>query len=102
MPTITLDEHPFDNASTHRHVFGTYTLPASYATGGEALTGGDLKNLRHIEKILFEPATDGTDLRFLRYDYTNQKVKVFDEAGAEIGNGTDLSAYAAGFVAFGR
>lgn len=99
--TVTFDERPFDNANIKRQVFGKITL-AAYVTGGLSLVGADLKNLGEIEKILFEPATNGTVIRLLTYDYTNEKVKAFDMAGDEIANGTDLSAYTAHFVAFGR
>lgn len=99
--TITLDARPFDNISTHRVVFGTFS-PGVYATGGVALTGGDLKNLKEIEKILFTPATESTPVAILlKYNATTLKVLAFDMTGAEVSNGTDLSAYSAGFVAFG-
>lgn len=102
--TITLDSRAFDNISTHRVVFGTLSALGTYATGGISLTGDDLKNLgAEIEKILFEPASDATpDILHLKYDYTNQKVQVFDPAGTETADATDLSGYSAGFVAFGR
>ena len=79
-----------------------YTLGA-YATGGEALEGKDLKNLGEIEKIIFEPASNGTPIiKHLKYDYVNKKVLVFDVAGTQTADATDLSAYSAGFVAFGK
>jgi hypothetical protein len=102
--TITLDARPFDNISTHRVVFGTITFDSSYPTGGEALTGSDLKNLgSEIEKILFEPASNTTPIiKHLKYDYVNRKVLAFDVAGTQTADATDLSAYSAGFVAFGK
>lgn len=101
--TVTLDARPHDNLSTHRAVFGTITFDSSYPTGGESLQGADLKNLGEIEKILFEPASNGTPIiKHLKYDYTNKKVLVFDVGGTQTANATDLSAYSAGFVAFGK
>lgn len=101
--TVTMDARAYDNLSTHRAVFGTITFDASYPTGGEALVGADLKNLGEIEKILFEPASNGTPvIKHLKYDYVNKKVLVFDENGAQTAAATDLSAYSAGFVAFGK
>lgn len=66
------------------------TGPTSYATGGESLTLG----LSRVELVLVDPATNGTDLRLVAWDYTNSKLKWFDLAGAEIAATTDLSAYA--------
>jgi hypothetical protein len=103
MLTITMDARPYDVLSTHRAVFGTITFDASYPTGGESLTGADLKNLGEIEKIIFEPASNGTPIiKHLKYDYVNKKVLAFDVAGTQTADATDLSAYSAGFVAFGK
>lgn len=89
-----------DVRSTKRVISGVYTGPASYATGGDALLPNEVK-LGQIHYFDTEPPTNGTDLRLARYDYTNQKVKWFDLAGAEIANGTDLSAYSCRFEAVG-
>src|SRR5688572_28466915 len=101
--TVTMDARAYDNLSTHRAVFGTITFDASYPTGGEALSAADLKNLGEIEKIIFEPASNGTPvIKHLKYDYVNQKVLVYDVAGTQTADATDLSAYSAGFIAFGK
>lgn len=100
--SVTLDSRPFDNINTHRVVFGTFVL-GSYLTGGLSLTAAELKTLGEIEKILFEPASNGTPvILLLKYDYVNQKVLSFDLAGNQSSNAADLSAYTAGFVAFGK
>jgi hypothetical protein len=101
--TVTADSRAYDNLSTHRVVFGTITFDNAYPTGGEALVGADLKTLGEIEKILFEPASNGTPIiKHLKYDYVNKKVLVFDVAGTQTADAADLSAYSAGFVAFGK
>jgi hypothetical protein len=100
--TVTLDSRPFDNINVKRCVFGTITL-GTYTTGGESLLAGDLKTLGEIESIVFEPAANATPIiKHLKYDHTNQKVLVFDVAGTQTANATDLSGYSAKFVAFGK
>jgi hypothetical protein len=89
-----------DGSSTKRRTEGIYTGPASYATGGESILAGALK-LGQVHLVLFEPASNGTVIILLKYDYTNSKVKAFDMAGAEIANATDLSTYTARFEAIG-
>ena len=80
---------------------GEVSGPASYVSGGESLTPESLA-LGRLDLILFEQASNGTDLRVVRYDYTNKKVKWFDFAGAEIAGAVDLSTYAARFEAIGK
>ena len=100
--TVTLDSRPFDNINTHRVVFGAVSLGV-YATGGISCTGADLKNLGEIERILFDPASNGTPIiKHLKYDAVNKKILAFDVAGTQTADATDLSAYSAGFVAFGK
>ena len=89
-----------DGSSTKNRIEGIYTGPASYATGGESITASQLK-LGELQIVLFTLATNGTVVIVLAYDHTNAKVKAFDMAGAEIANGTDLSAYTARFEAIG-
>lgn len=102
MPTLDLTTVQLQDASNTRlRRIGKYTGPASYATGGDALTPAALA-LGQIHFAGFEVASNGTDLRLVLYDYTNQKVKWFDLAGSEIANGTNLSAYSARFEIIGR
>lgn len=101
MPTLDLTQYRAEDVrSTKRVISGIYTGPASYATGGDAFVPGDVK-LGQIHFLVANPASNGTDLRLVLYDYTNSKMKWFDLAGAEIANATDLSAYSARFEAVG-
>lgn len=91
-----------DDAGIRRRVVGRYTGPASYVTGGDALSAGDI-NLGTIEFIDFENPVDSTPAcRLVTYDHTNAKVIWFDLAGAEIANGTNLSTFSARFEALGK
>lgn len=55
--------------------FGTLAFDSSYPTGGESLTPANL-NMKAIDQIIFAPAGGYS----FEYDYTNQKVKVFQPA----------------------
>lgn len=102
MPTIDRTTRTYHDASNTRlRKFGTYTGPASYATGGDSCTPGDL-GLGKVDLVIFDPATNGSVIILLRYDYTNSRVKAFDMAGAEIAATTDLSTYTARFEAIGN
>lgn len=90
--TTIADRH--DHTGSKIRKFVRITGPTSYATGGEALAPQAF-GMGKIILLLAELASNGTDLRLVLYDYTNQKVKWFDLAGAEIANGTALNAYAA-------
>lgn len=96
--TTIPDRHDRTGSKTRK--LGVLTGPTSYATGGEALAPSAF-GLSRIEVLLTDPASNGTDLRIVKYDYTNGKVKWFDLAGAEIAALTDLSAYSARFEAIG-
>lgn len=90
--TTIADRH--DHSGSKIRKFVRLTGPASYTTGGEALAPL-VFGLGKILLLLAEVASNGTDLRLVQYDYTNQKLKWFDLAGAEIANAANLSAYAA-------
>jgi hypothetical protein len=79
------------SAVNERRILG-YTGPSSYVTGGDSLPPGSVK-LGRIKKITFGNPTNGTVILLVAFDYTNNLVKWFDLAGAEIANGTDLSTY---------
>lgn len=90
MPLVaaTIPDRHDRSGAKMRKLWGV-TGPSSYATGGEALDFG----LGTVEVVLADAATNGTDLRLVRWDYTNNKLKWFDLAGAEITAAVDLSTY---------
>jgi len=73
------------------------TGPASYVSGGEALNFG----IGRPELVVCDHPSNGTDLRVMRWDYTAQKMKWFDFAGAEIAGAQNLSTYSARIAVFG-
>jgi hypothetical protein len=79
---------------------GRMVGPTSYTTGGDFL-GAPALGLGKADAVLFEPFTNGTDIKFGLYVIATGKLKFFDMAGAEIGNLTDLSTYSARFEAIG-
>jgi hypothetical protein len=102
MPTIDRTIGAFHDSSHARiRKIGAYTGPASYVVGGDPFTAADV-GMGRIELLVLEPASNGTDLRIARYDYTAGTVKWFDLAGAELAGATVLSAYSARFEAIGK
>ena len=79
----------------------TMTGPTSYDTGGVAIANlGDFGwGETHT---LLGTLWNGTAMRFLWLDRANQKVIIVDDAGAQIGNGTDLSAFTGEILATGK
>ncbi len=88
-----------DGSSTKRRQEGIYTAPV-YVSGGDPLAPAELK-LGQLHFFNIEPLTNGSVIVLARYDYTNLKLKIFDMAGAEIANATDLTAYSGRFEAIG-
>ena len=89
-----------DSSNARIRKIGQATGPASYTTGGDPCTPATL-GLGRVEAVLFEPFDNGTVIILAVYQVTAQTVKFYDMTGAEIGNGTDLSAYNARFEAIG-
>jgi hypothetical protein len=71
-----------------------------YVTTGEVLSAATL-GLGRVEALLVEPFTNGSVILIGRYDYAAGRMKIFDMAGVETTNATDLSAYTARFEAIG-
>lgn len=107
MATITLDERRNYLGALKRNK-GTYTGPASYATGGEAVTAAELGLADVIEDVFFEAINDGGYVA--RWKHSTGKVKVFysddndtnDGPLIEVAAATDLSGQAFRFAAEGN
>ena len=101
MPTIDRTGVTYHDASNARiRKIGRMVGPASYATGGDACSPS-LLGLGKVDVLLLQPFTNGTVIILAVYVVSTSLVKFFDMAGAEIANGTDLSAYSARFEAIG-
>ena len=105
--TITTPNGAHVGAAIHGGTASKFTikriqLDSSYPTGGESLTAGDL-GFTAIHAIMIDTETSGY---IAQYDYTNEKVEVY-EAGAdaaaldEVANTTDLSAVYVRVLAYG-
>lgn len=90
--------HDASNARIRK--IGQFTGPASYTTGGDPLTPAEI-GMGRVEVILCEPFDNGTAIILAVYQVAAQTMKFYDDTFAEIGNGTDLSAYNARFEAIG-
>lgn len=102
MFTMTLTRFPFrDRTAEAKIASGDGTGPASYATGGEAVTLADI-GLSEVWWWAPIIATNGTVILVAIYDATNAKLKWFDMAGAEVANATNLSAYTYTFFVTGK
>lgn len=78
--------------STLRRQVFKYTGP-TYVTGGDAITPNDFR-MGKIFAVLGGYISNGTAVRLIYYDLTNQKLMAFvPNTGAEVANGVDLSGY---------
>lgn len=80
------------SAAFLRRVF-RWAGPASYPTGGEVINVGNTFGIGTVAVVLGGVASNGTDLRIARWNPSTNKMQWYDLAGAEIANGTNLSAY---------
>ena len=84
---------PQDTAGIRLRRLQLYTGPASYATGGEAITAASLK-LGAIEHLPDFFISNGTDLRLMHWDRDNALLKAFvPDTNAEVANTSDLSTF---------
>lgn len=82
------------------HVILTFAV--SYPTGGEPLTARDL-GLGEIRQLIVDQGEDGL---VAKYDYTNEKLQLFESAGVngpllEVGNGSNQSGVVVRVTAIG-
>lgn len=89
-----------DSSNAHIRKVGRMTGPASYATGGDPLTPGEL-GVGVVDLLLCEPFDNGTAILLAVYQHSTSKLKFYDMAGAEVTDATNLSAYAARFEMIG-
>lgn len=89
--------------------FGDYTGPASYVTGGEALTASMIKlGVIEFATIGFAHKSDNLTAVVFKYNGVTGKVQAYwGNAGAvsafpEVDSTTDLSAYTARMMFMGR
>jgi hypothetical protein len=84
--------------------YATYTGPASYATGGEAITPATFGFSSKIEMLQIQ-AADATaaDLRIFVWDDTNSKIMIFTDIDtiAEAANASNQSSVRARMIAWG-
>jgi hypothetical protein len=103
MPTLDKSTIRFyDDAGIRRRRTFIYTGPASYVTGGDSFVPADV-SLGVIEVAPGGVATDGTTVRLLAYDYTNQKYQWFvPNTNVEVANGVNLSTFLIRLEIIGR
>ena len=101
MATLTRSVKYFDASNTVHRRHGTYTGPASYATGGDALAAADFGLGTLVALHFTVPISTTPAARTLAWQASSGKVIWFDMAGAEIANGTDLSTFTADVEAIG-
>jgi len=103
--TFTLDDNDGRNViGNRRSVSGTYTGPASYATGGDSIDADDL-GLSSIRALTLGIAGDASNItpRLLRLNAAGTKIMWFvPNTGSEVANAPDLSAFTASLYAEGR
>lgn len=95
MPTLTRDTFARyqDVAGIRKRRVVLYTGPASYVTGGDSFVPADV-DLAQLEIAPNLIAHSGTAVRLVVYDRTNQTYLWYvPDTGAEVANGTDLSAF---------
>jgi hypothetical protein len=104
MATLTIDgKHPQLSLGNALGALRQYTGPASYVTGGDAMTAQEFKLGRLYDIIPMGHAINaGGTIRLLQYDVANAvMIWTVPNTGAEVANATDLSGYTAHLLAIG-
>lgn len=79
-------------------VNGSITFDSSYPTGGESLTGADLKLELGLTVMQFEQHPS----RIAYYDYTNKKAVLYTALGTEASDTSDQSSITVRYRAVGK
>lgn len=99
--TINGAGSPHDQSATCRRKTVVYTGPASYATGGD--TGlADALGWGKIFALLGGIISNGTLTYLLYWNASTSAVMIFDMAGAEVANATDLSTFSGSVEVVGQ
>lgn len=108
MPTIdrSADAIPLRDKSADRlRCTMKITGPASYTTGGESFDlTNDLPGWSQVHAMVGSVAktSSGTTCRIVAFDRATNKMLWYDQAFAEIANGTDLSTFSIEVEFIGR
>jgi hypothetical protein len=91
--TLTLTSFPFRDKMMDRLVREVqYTGPASYATGGDPISGSDLGSGEIFG--VYGNISDGSSVRTAWWDYANQKLKFFvPNTNVEVAAAVNLSTF---------
>ena len=92
----------FDVAGIRRRGVGVYQGPDAYVTGGDPVNAASYGKL--VEVVHYNPATDGTDIYTLSYDYgyPTGLIKWFvPSTGLEVAADVDLSGFTTRFEVVG-
>lgn len=93
MPTLTRSVKYFDASNTVHRRHATYTGPASYVTGGDPFTPADFGLGTIVAAHFTAPMTaDPESLHIVAYRASSGTAYWFDQNGAQVANGTNLSA----------
>lgn len=99
--TVDITPFPGQNTGTRKRQGATYTGPASYATGGDALDATQWR-LGSIDGFVGLTISNGTAVLHGWYNRTTGTIMWFAAAGTEVSNGTDLSTYTGYLEAVGH
>lgn len=99
--TLSLSAYPADGSSSQKRQGAGYTGPASYATGGDAVSAADVR-MGTISYINGLTISNGTAVLHGWYNPTTGKILWFVAAGTQVTNTTDLSGYTGSFEFVGH
>lgn len=100
MSVTTTAISTLDSAGNYRSTSVQVALGAGYPTGGEPLAPSafSLNVVKFVDCTLVVPITG---IASVQYDRTNNKLKAFTSAGAEVANATNLTGAIVEATAYG-